>query len=121
MGLLREEFLLEIFFFFYLMKESFKKEVTEFPLWHNPISGVSGALRRRLNPLSLAWHNGLRIQLGCSCGAGHNCSSNLIPGPGTPSALGQAKQTNKQNKTKQNKNTVKKKVGRKLKGRKFPL
>ena len=30
------------------------------------------------------WHKRLRIQhCHCSCGMGHNCSTGLIPGPGT--------------------------------------
>ena len=48
----------------------------EFPLWHNAISSVLGALRHRFNP----WHSGLRIQHCHSCGLGHNYGSDLIPG-----------------------------------------
>ena len=55
-----------------------------FPLWHNRIGGVSGALGSRFD--SLARHNGLRIWHCHSCSLGQNCGSNLIPGPGTPYA-----------------------------------
>ena len=30
----------------------------------------------------------LRISVGCSCGASHNCSPSLIPGPGTSTSQG---------------------------------
>ena len=40
---------------------------------------------------SLAWHSGLRIWHCCSCGLDHNCSLDLILGPGTPCAMGQPK------------------------------
>ena len=36
----------------------------------------------------LAWHSGLRIWCCHSCGISHNCSSDLIPGPGTSYAAG---------------------------------
>ena len=39
----------------------------------------------------LAGHSGLRIWHCCICGTGHNCSSDLIPGPGTPHAAGRPK------------------------------
>ena len=46
---------------------------------------------------SLALLGGLRIQHCCSSGAGHNCSTGLIPGPGTSTCYGCGqKQTNKQ-------------------------
>ena len=38
---------------------------------------------------SLAPHSGLRIGHSHSCDVGHNCGSDLIPGPGTPYAAGQ--------------------------------
>ena len=31
---------------------------------------------------SPAWHSGLRIQCCCSCGIGHSCDLDLIPGLG---------------------------------------
>ena len=37
---------------------------------------------------SPAGHRGLRT---CSCSTGYNCSSYLLPGPGTPYAVGQPK------------------------------
>ena len=37
---------------------------------------------------SLAQHSGLRIWCCHSCSLGHSCGSNLIPGLGTPYALG---------------------------------
>ena len=39
---------------------------------------------------SLAWHSGLRILCCCHCGIGSNGSLHLIPGLGTPCAMGQA-------------------------------
>ena len=39
---------------------------------------------------------GERIQHCYSFGIGHNCSSDLIPGPGTPYAEGQAKKKKKE-------------------------
>ena len=52
--------------------------------------------RRRLGSAgtqvpSPAWHRGLRIQHCHSCGIGHTCSSDLIPGPGAPHAMGRPK------------------------------
>ena len=46
---------------------------------------------------SLAWHSGLRIWRCHSCGLGCDCSSDLIPGLGTPHATSwpKLKQTNK--------------------------
>ena len=44
---------------------------------------------------SLAWHSGLRIQRSHSCGLSHNCSSDLIPGPGAPHSLGRPKKEKK--------------------------
>lgn len=54
-------------------------------LWHNGIGNVLGALGRKFNP----WPGmvGLRMQYCCGCSIGHNCSSDPIPGPGTPYAL----------------------------------
>ena len=40
---------------------------------------------------SPAWHSGLRIQHCRSCGLGHDCSLDLIPGLGTPYASGRPK------------------------------
>ena len=40
---------------------------------------------------SLAQHSGLRILHCLSCDIGGNCISDLIPGPGTPYAMGQPK------------------------------
>ena len=37
---------------------------------------------------SLAWHSGWRIWCCRSCSLGHSCRLDLIPGPGTPYALG---------------------------------
>ena len=42
---------------------------------------------------SLARHSGLRIQH--TCGLGHNCGSDVIPGPGTPYAPGAKKKKKK--------------------------
>ena len=36
-------------------------------------------------------HSGLRIRCGHNFGLGHNCGSDLLPGPGTPYASGQPK------------------------------
>ena len=40
---------------------------------------------------SLTWHRGLRIRHCCSCSVGQNYSSDLIPGLGTPNAVGHPK------------------------------
>ena len=40
---------------------------------------------------SPAWNSGLRIRHCHSCSLGQNCSSDLIPGPGIPFAVGQPK------------------------------
>ena len=45
---------------------------------------------------SPARHSGLRIWHCGSSGLGHDCGSDLIPGPGTPYALGRPKMKNKQ-------------------------
>ena len=45
--------------------------------------------------LILALHSGLRIHCGHRYGVGCNCSSVLIPGPGTPYAAGQAEKKKK--------------------------
>ena len=47
---------------------------------------------------SPAWHGELvkGSNCCCSCGVVHNCGSDLIPGLGTPYAMGQSKWTNKQ-------------------------
>ena len=64
---------------------SFKKNITpEFPLWWNGIGGISGALGAGLTQ----WHSELRIWCCHSCSIGRNCGSGLIPGPGTPYAVG---------------------------------
>ena len=47
---------------------------------------------------SLAQHSRLRIQRCHSCGAGHNGSLDLIPGPGTPCAVGQPQEKKKKRK-----------------------
>ena len=60
--------------------------LTEFLLWHNGISGVLGSAGTQVQ--SPAWHNGLRIWHCRSCGLGPNCGLDLIPGPGTPYAVG---------------------------------
>ena len=44
---------------------------------------------------SLALHSGLRIWHYCSCSIRRNCSSDLIPDPGTPYAKGQTKKKKK--------------------------
>ena len=46
---------------------------------------------------SLTWHRELRIRHCCSCGLGRNCSSDLIPGPVTPYAIGKPKMKKKKN------------------------
>ena len=43
---------------------------------------------------SPARHSGLRIRCRCSYSIGHNCGSDLIPGPGTPYALGRPQKVN---------------------------
>lgn len=45
--------------------------------------------------LSLARHSGLRIWHCHTCGFGHNCGSDLIPGPGTPYTMGWPKKKKK--------------------------
>ena len=50
-----------------------------------------------------AWHRGLRSRCCHSCGLGHNCASNLLPGLGKPYALGQRKKQKEPKKQKQNK------------------
>ena len=47
---------------------------------------------------SLAWHSGLRIWHCCSCSVDPHCSLDLIPGPGTPYALGQPKKEEEEKK-----------------------
>ena len=42
-----------------------------------------------------AWQRGLRAWHCCCCGIGSNCSSNVIPGLGTPYAVGQPKKKRK--------------------------
>lgn len=44
---------------------------------------------------SLAPHSGLRIHCCRHCGLGSDCIWDLIPGPGTPHAMGWPKETNK--------------------------
>ena len=62
----------------------------------------------------LLWHSGLRIWHCLSCGIGHSCSSDLIPGPGTSICCGWSqKKTNKN--TKKWKNDTKKKKKKKKK------
>ena len=56
--------------------------ISEFLLWHKVIGSVSRALGRRFN--SLAWHSGLSH----SCSVDYNSGLDLIPGPGTPYAMG---------------------------------
>ena len=41
---------------------------------------------------SLASHSGLRIPCCHSCGVDENCGVGLIPGPGTPCAMGEPKE-----------------------------
>ena len=47
---------------------------------------------------SQAQHSGLCIWHCRSCGLGHNCSSDLIPGPETPYSEGQPKKKKKEEK-----------------------
>ena len=49
---------------------------------------------------SLAQHSGLRIWHCCSCSVGHSCSSDLIPGLGTPCAMGWPKKKEKKKREK---------------------
>ena len=49
---------------------------------------------------SQAWHSGLRIWCCNSCGMGLSCGWDLIPGPGTPYAAGQAKKKKRKEKKK---------------------
>ena len=44
---------------------------------------------------SLAWYSGLRTWHCYNCGIFHNCSMDLIPGPGTPYAMGWTKKEKK--------------------------
>ena len=52
--------------------------ITEFPLWHSGLRirhchcSSSGSIPGQ--------HSGLRIWYCCSCGIGHSCSLDLIPG-----------------------------------------
>jgi len=69
-----------------------KRKQGEFPLWHNGIVSILGALEHRFDP----WcGSGLRIYCCRSCGLGGNCSSDLIPGPRTPYAKGWPKRKTK--------------------------
>lgn len=68
------------------------------PLWLSGIGGVFGVVRLRFDPL--AWHSGSSIWLCSSCSLGHSFGSNLIPGPGTPSAVGWPKKKESKNKNK---------------------
>ena len=47
---------------------------------------------------SLAWHSGLRIRRCHICGLVYNSGSDLIPGPGTPYAMGRGSEMIKSNK-----------------------
>ena len=53
---------------------------------------------------SLAWHSELRIQ--CCWIVGHNCGSDLIPGPGTPFTMGQPKKEKKKENIKSKKSPI---------------
>ena len=54
---------------------------------------------------SLAPSSGLRIRRCHSCRGGHDCGSDLIPGPGTPCAAGPSKKEKKKKKKKKEKQT----------------
>ena len=77
-----------------------KKWHGEFPLWPKGIGGVSAVPGCRFDPRPSTV--GKKIRHCCSCSIGHNCSSDLIPGPGTPYAVGwpKKKKTKQQIKTK---------------------
>ena len=62
----------------------------EFLLWHNGIDSVSAAAGTQVQ--FLAWCSGLRIQHCSGRGIGLNSGLDLIPGPGTPYAMGQLKE-----------------------------
>ena len=47
---------------------------------------------------SPTWHRGLRIRHCCSCSVGQNYSSDLIPGLGTPNAVGHPKKKKRKRK-----------------------
>ena len=63
--------------------------VAQWDPWHLGSTGTQ--------VLSPAWHSGLRILRCQSCGVGHNCGSDLIPGPGTQYAPQAARKEGKKN------------------------
>ena len=74
-------------------KTSFKIKVNpECLLWHKGIGGVSGALGCGFNPRP---DSGLKIQHCYGCILGRDCSLDLIPSLGTPSATGSQKKKKK--------------------------
>lgn len=97
--------LLHLFFFFFhiydcsqkilevVLDEVFKqnqnhlflqKHLLDFLQWHCRISGISGSLGRRFDPLRVQW---VKYSVLLHCGRGCRCGSSLIPG------LGKQKQT----------------------------
>ena len=67
--------------------------MSEFPLWHIRIGGVLGGAGMQV--LSPACHSGLQMWHCCSYDLGRDCSSDLIPGQGTPYAAGWPKMKEK--------------------------
>ena len=70
-------------------------------LWRNGTGGILGAPLGALGCrfYSQPRHSGGRILHYLSCGLGHKCSSDLIPGLGTPCATGHRKNQTKPNQT----------------------
>ena len=74
----------------------------------HPMRGVPAVAQRNQRHLwsagtqvqSPAWQSGLRIPHCHSCGIGHSCGSDLIPGPGTPPAVGWPKKRRRRRKKK---------------------
>ena len=60
--------------------------VTQWDQWHSGSAGLQVG--------SPAQHSGLRIRHCHSCGLSLDCSSDLIPGQGTPYSMGQPKKFN---------------------------
>ena len=65
----------------------------EFPLWRNGTGSVLGALGHKAR--CPARHSGSRTWCGHGCSLGHNCSWDLILGPGTPCAAGRPQKKKK--------------------------
>ena len=72
-----------------------KKYLLEFPLWRNVTGSISTVAGCGFNPQPSGV--GSMIQHCCSCGVGHNCGSDLIPGPEAPYTVRQPKKEKKKN------------------------